>query len=317
MSSQLLHESARTMAELVGGASAWFCPDHVSALRNALEDAHRPECVTVCTAEVDSMLIHQAAAGFATASGLAHETLAVDADGRIAADSLASVAAPALMLTSVGNQEIGALQADLTPWAAETGSTVVFDASCAWGWVDLPAAWDRIVLDPRSWGAPAGAAVVVSRQQADHAGFQNVAAAVVAALCAQRWHNGWRRAREAASEQIAMVREQVLARITGVEMHGGSPGDLPHILSISVLYVDAEAVQTRLDARGFAVGSGSACASRSGQPSHVLAAIGGLTSGNIRVGLPPDLGNDNIEGFIAALVEVVDEVRAEMGTQRL
>lgn len=317
VSNQLLHESASTMASLVGGASAWFSPDHLSGLRRALDDVEHSGIATVCTSEVDSMLIEEATAGFATACGVPRTMLEVDDNGRIAMGSLESVATPAVVLTSVGNQEIGALQTDLSEWAAATGSTVILDASCAWGWVDLPPAWDRIVMDPRSWGAPAGATVVVSRRQSKSPAFDNVAGAVVATLCAQRWQASCQRARELAGEQIRAIRAQAIARIPGIEVHGGLPGYLPHIVSISVLHVDAEAVQTRLDARGFAVGSGSACASRSGQPSHVLAAIGGLTSGNIRVGLPPDLDDHVVDRFITALAAVVDEVRTEMGTQDL
>jgi hypothetical protein len=49
----------------------------------------------------------------------------------------------------------------------------------------------------------------------------------------------------------------------------------------------------------------------------VLAAIGGLTSGNLRIGLPPDLGEEAVAGFVKAVVEVVTEVREQMGTQNL
>ena len=84
-----------------------------------------------------------------------------------------------------------------------------------------------------------------------------------------------------------------------------------------MLYVDAEALQTQLDIRGYAVGSGSACAARSGQPSHVLAAIGGYTGGNLRIGLPPDMPDDVVVAFGDVLIEVVTEVRTRMGTQDL
>ena len=67
----------------------------------------------------------------------------------------------------------------------------------------------------------------------------------------------------------------------------GDPDDrLPHVVTFSSLYVDGEAVVGAFDAAGFAVASGSACTSSTLEPSHVLAAMGVLTHGNVRVTLP-------------------------------
>ena len=65
-------------------------------------------------------------------------------------------------------------------------------------------------------------------------------------------------------------------------------GRLPHVLTFSCLYVDGEALVTELDRRGFAVASGSACTASTLEPSHVLAAMGALTHGNVRVSLARD-----------------------------
>ena len=60
---------------------------------------------------------------------------------------------------------------------------------------------------------------------------------------------------------------------------GGDPADrLPHLVTFSCLYVDGEALLTELDRRGFAVSSGSSCTSDALTPSHVLVAMGALTS---------------------------------------
>ena len=56
--------------------------------------------------------------------------------------------------------------------------------------------------------------------------------------------------------------------------------------TFSCLFVDGEALVDELDRRGFAVASGSACTSSTLEPSHVLAAMGVLTHGNVRVTLP-------------------------------
>ena len=58
------------------------------------------------------------------------------------------------------------------------------------------------------------------------------------------------------------------------------------MVTFSCLYVDGEALVGELDRRGFAVASGSACTSSTLEPSHVLAAMGVLTHGNVRVTLP-------------------------------
>ena len=90
----------------------------------------------------------------------------------------------------------------------------------------------------------------------------------------------------------------------------GDPDDrLPHVVTFSSLYVDGEAVVGAFDALGFAVASGSACTSSTLEPSHVLAAMGVLTHGNVRVTLPlpavsPGLADD-VAAFAAAIAPTV------------
>ena len=69
------------------------------------------------------------------------------------------------------------------------------------------------------------------------------------------------------------------------------------------------------------MGSGSACTSSTLEPSHVLAAMGVLTHGNVRITLPlnaiaPNLESD-VERFIAELPEAVALVRAQLGASGL
>jgi cysteine desulfurase len=76
--------------------------------------------------------------------------------------------------------------------------------------------------------------------------------------------------------------------------------------------VDGEALVTELDRRGFAVNSGSSCASETGHPSHVLEAMGVLTHGNVRVSVGRDTTEDDVRAFLDAVVEVVRDVRATL-----
>ena len=314
MASALLDQAATTLADLAspgGGAGCWFAGDAELAVRGAVTDlAASGRFTSVSTSRTDSEVVQRGTRAAADALGLPHHVVAVDAAGRI---ELAGLPATTILVTFAGNQEIGCLQTDLGSWRDDTDSALIVDAGCAFGWTALPAAWDALLLDPRAWGAPAGAWAVVTASAGPRRDFADVAAAVTAGLAAQRWLTQAPDARERTRSHIARIAARVADEIADVDIHGAGAGDLPHILSISVLYVDAEALQGELDRLGFAVGSGSACASRAGEPSHVLGAIGGLTSGNVRLGLPPDLPEDAVDSFVDALAASVVRLRGQMG----
>ena len=314
--SMLLDQSTATLAGLVGARQVWFCPDIGTAVSDAVAST-ASAAVAVATTAVDSLPVQEATRRAALAANVAHHVLDVDADGRVDEAALGHLPTPAVLVTNLVNQEIGVVQRDLGAWARSTDSSVIFEASAAFGWVDLPSDWTRVVLDARAWGGVPGAVAVCSRAPAPRQVTQNVPAAAVAAASAEQWLSVAPAARSTARRQIEALRTRLEGSLRGIEIRGGGPADVPHILSISVLYVDAEALQSRLDARGYAVGSGSACAARSGQPSHVLAAIGGYTGGNLRIGLPPDMPDDVVVAFGDVLIEVVTEVRTRMGTQDL
>jgi cysteine desulfurase len=85
------------------------------------------------------------------------------------------------------------------------------------------------------------------------------------------------------------------------------------LVTCSFLYVDGEALVDALARRGFSVASGSACTASTLEPSHVLAAMGALTHGNIRVSLARDTTVEDVDAFLAALPEVVSEIRSDAG----
>jgi len=97
-----------------------------------------------------------------------------------------------------------------------------------------------------------------------------------------------------------------------VEVVGAPDDRLPHLVTFSCLYVDGEALVGALDAAGFAVGSGSACTSSALEPSHVLAAMGALTHGNVRVSVGRDTRDDDVERFLEVLPRVLGDLRARL-----
>jgi cysteine desulfurase len=107
----------------------------------------------------------------------------------------------------------------------------------------------------------------------------------------------------------SQIRMSVPVLIEDAFVHGDPDRRLPHIVTFSCLYVDGEALVTELDKAGFSVSSGSACVADTRQPSHVLAAMGVLTHGNVRVSLPRTATPESVEEFLTVLPPIVARVR--------
>jgi cysteine desulfurase len=123
-------------------------------------------------------------------------------------------------------------------------------------------------------------------------------------------------AAEAAAEDarlrplIDRIRARVAAEVPDCEVVGDPDDRLPHLVTFSCLYVEGEALLTALDREGFAVSSGSSCTSDTLEPSHVLAAMGALTHGNVRVSLHRDVTEADVDRFLDVLPRVVAELRS-------
>ncbi|MGB3014789.1 MAG: hypothetical protein WBB41_09230, partial [Candidatus Nanopelagicales bacterium] len=138
VSQALLAQSAATLAQLAGGAVAWFAPDPALALRSAVAHITQRASLPLITSLVDTVAVLDTVHEAAARHGVSEQVLGVDSDGRIHPDALARLTQPVTMVTALGNQEIGTLQQDLGPWKTSTGSTVILDARCAFGWTELP-----------------------------------------------------------------------------------------------------------------------------------------------------------------------------------
>ena len=152
-----------------------------------------------------------------------------------------------------------------------------------------------------------------SRRTTGHAtretGFENVPA-VLAAAAALQAVVAERDAESARQHALVGRIRRVVGGLPDVEVVGDPSDRLPHLVTFSCLYVDGEALVTELDRLGFEVASGSACTSSTLEPSHVLAAMGALTHGNVRVSVGPDTTDDDVERFLAVLP---DGARAAAG----
>ncbi len=116
--------------------------------------------------------------------------------------------------------------------------------------------------------------------------------------------------------RLARLRDRLLDGLTGgldtLTVNGSMTARLPHNLHVSVAGVDGEALMTSL-ADAVAVSSGSACASGSREPSHVMQALGAGAVERwsaVRFGLGRGTTEDEVDAAVASVVDRVSRLRA-------
>nr|WP_172150050.1 aminotransferase class V-fold PLP-dependent enzyme [Isoptericola chiayiensis] len=343
-----LHTEGRRAAALLDGArealaaglgarteEIRFTPSHSASLHQAtaqLSRARRRSGRDVVVGATERAALLHGASHATAALGGARRTVAVDRLGRVDAATFAAELRDGVALAALqhANGEVGTLQPlpEVHAAAREHGVPLLVDAGASVGHVPVPEAWDALAADPADWGAPSGTGVVAVRQRVRTVptgpedpepwapGGVNVPAAFAAAVGLQAVRQDLAVADARRRTLVDRIRAEV-TRIPDVEVVGDPDRRLPHVVTFSFLYVDGEALTTELDREGFAVGSGSACTAGTLEPSHVLAAMGVLTHGNVRLALDRATTEQDVERFLAVLPGAVARVRRMLGVEDL
>ena len=257
----------------------------------------------------------------------------VGADGRVDPEAVASAIRSDTVLVSImaANNEIGTIQPvrEIGRIARARGVPFHVDAVGAAGRVPLPVddcRIDLLTLSANDLYGPPGAGALWARatvklapltvgggqERGYRAGTENLPAIAGMGVAADLARV------EVAGEvaRLGALRDRLLsglleripeARLTGAR----GPDRLPHHASIVVPGVKAESVLMELDLRGIAASSGAACTAMTGEPSHVLRAIGCdrdtaegslcFTLGRWTTGSEMDLVLDAVPAVIARL----------------
>lgn len=108
------------------------------------------------------------------------------------------------------------------------------------------------------------------------------------------------------------IEQQVTSRLPGVRVNGDKQQRVPNVSNMSFDGVDGESLLIALDLKGIAVSTGSACASGSLEPSHVLQALG-LTREEVRGSLRLSLGAyttlEEVDYAVSVLADTVTRLR--------
>ena len=250
-------------------------------------------------------------------------TVPVTVTGALDIDMLASALTEgsALVCVQVANAEVGTRQplAEVQRLCRDNNVPVVSDATQVAGHDGVGNHWDALVVSPRDWGAPSGAAALVvnpeTRWQPLEApdrgwvgGFPDVAAAAAAGVAAEYVGPHWRAQADLHRAMIDRVRTAVWD-MSGVRAVGDPSDRLPHIVTVVVDDVVGEAIVTDLDAHGVAIASGSACTADNRMASHVLDAMAIATPASLRISLPYGCSEATIDALLEQLPRALEFAR--------
>lgn len=253
------------------------------------------------------------------------EPVAVDADGLIDWPAFEKqLAAGPLRLVALmrANNETGVLQ-DVARAAAlvhAVGAWLHVDAVQAAG--KIPVDFEALQADLMSLSShkiygPKGIGALVVKSHVEisplhHGGAQerglrggteNVASIVGFGVAAEL---ALQELQQRAEQALALRErlEQGLRALPRIQIFGAGSERLPNTVQFGLAGYDGEALLMQLDRKGFAVSSGSACASGLGEPSHVLIGMGldrDTAKGAIRVSLGKDNTETEVDQFLQAL----------------
>jgi cysteine desulfurase len=257
--------------------------------------------------------------------------LPVSSEGRVDPDDVRRALRPNTTLISVmmANNETGVIQP-----VKEIGQ-IAQDADI-WFHTDAVQAAGKLPIDVKAIGcdllsisghkmhAPQGTGVLYVRrgtrieplfyggahERQRRAGTENVAGIVglgkAAEIADDALHDGTMDG--TAGSQVAALRDRleqgILARVEDCAVNGAGVPRVPNTTNLRFDNLEGEALVIALDLKGLAVSGGSACMSGATEPSHVLTAMG-LVSTSARASLRFSLTKLNSEKEVDAALELV------------
>lgn len=326
-----IDEARAQVADLIGAApdeivftSGGTESDNWALLGMALQNIENRGHVIVSQIEHHAVL--EAAATLADL-GFQISFARPDSDGVVAPDEVARLLRDDTLLVSLMlcNNETGAMQpvVEVGKIACERGVLFHTDAVQAAGKIELDVrvlAPDFLTLSAHKFGGARGAGALYVRRGAKlypllrgggqergrRAGTENVAAIAAMGAAAETAQ----REREAVASHLEKLRAYLESglRNLGAQINAEGAPRAPHIANAAFAGMRAESLALRLDLMGFAVGTGSACASGAIEPSHVLAAMGRSTE-EARAALRISLGAQNTRIEVDELLCALKEIR--------
>ncbi len=262
-------------------------------------------------------------------------TVACDRDGRIDPRAFAEPieSGTALACLQWANNETGVIQPVEAVGRACRRAGVPFfvDAIQAAGKVELTP-WrvhaDLVALSAHKMGGPQGVGALLVRdgivltaligggaqEMRRRAGTPSVPALAGFGVAARSANTKLRTESERLLRLRAKLETRLREMFPEVRFHGQAAPRLPNTINFALPGVSGELLTIALDLAGFAVSTGSACASGAVEPSHVIRAMGfgdAEARGAVRVSCGWSTTTEEADRFLEMLPGVVHQVRQD------
>ena len=258
----------------------------------------------------------------------------VDENGKIKLDELKSAIRDDTILISVmfANNEIGTIQPikEIGEIAHEHG--IYFHTDAVQAYAHIPINVDEYNIDMMSasghkFYGPKGIGFLYIRtgvkigsfvhggaqERKRRAGTENVPGIIGMAKAAEMAHEKMQETIDYEVKLRDHLIERVMKEIPYTRLNGDAKDRLPNNMNFSFRFIEGESMLIMLDMKGICGSSGSACASGSLDPSHVLLAIGlphEIAHGSLRLTISDQTTMEEIDATADALAEIIPQLRA-------
>ena len=257
----------------------------------------------------------------------------VDENGIIKMDELEAAIRPDTILISVmfANNEIGTLQPIREIGAIAKKNGVLFHTDAVQAYGHVPIDVDDLNIDMLSasghkFGGPKGIGFLYIRkgvkirslihggaqERSRRAGTENVPGIIGIGKAAELAINSMSERNEKETKLRDYLTERILSEIPYTKLNGDRINRLPNNANFSFRFIEGESLLIMLDMAGICGSTGSACASGSLDPSHVLLAIGlphEIAHGSLRLTLGEENTKEEVDYVVDKLKEIVEKLR--------
>ncbi|MGN6155250.1 MAG: cysteine desulfurase family protein [Sphingomicrobium sp.] len=287
------------------------------AIKGTMENA-RPGRNRIVTVQTEHAAVLDTCA-WLERNGVDVTYLPVGKDGLVSLEELDAALDESVALVSamLVNNEIGVIQpvAEIAALAHEAGALMLCDAVQALGRVEIPVGPDLVAVSAHKIHGPKGIGALWMRKGAEpapliHGGGQEQglrSGTLSPALCV-----GFGAAAKLAKERFELDHEHV-ERLWAASLEALGPAwtvngslDQRYEGNLNIHREGVDAARLIADLRDIAFSLGSACASGSGRPSHVLRAIG-LSDREARSSIRLGFGRYTSEEEIVAAIRRIDD----------